>query len=101
MGTTPLGMFDTKVHYDFTGSSFDSIFYASQKLKEEEENREALLDAAKQRELAEAQAALQAEIDAANAEADAEAEGESGEVPAAEEAAPVQVEEASVEQAAE
>lgn len=28
-------------------SAFDSVFYASQKLKEEEENREALLNAAK------------------------------------------------------
>merc|ERR1712176_625472 len=88
--TTPLGMFDTKVHYDSTGSAFDSVFYASQKLKEEEENREALLNAAKQREMAEAQAALQAEIDAAAAEEAGEGEGESGPLPGteAEEAQP-------------
>merc|ERR1719447_1291021 len=83
--TTPLGMFDTKVHYDFTGSAFDSVFYASQKLKEEEENREALLNAAKQREMAEAQEALQKEIDQAADEDDGE--GECGEVPVVEPAA--------------
>merc|ERR1712227_389785 len=83
--TTPLGMFDTKVHFDFTGSAFDSVFFASQKLKEEEEKREDALNAAKQRELAEAQEALQKEIDQAADEDDGE--GECGEVPVVDPAA--------------
>merc|ERR1711908_99628 len=67
--TTPLGMFDTKVHFDFTGSAFDSVLYAAQKLKEEEEQREDALNAAKQRELAE------------EAAEEDDGEGEAGEVP--------------------